>query len=383
MKIALICTEKLPVPAVSGGAIQAYIDGILPYLSQYHHITVFCTAFKNLPPFEKRRNVRYIRISHTCAGDYIRKIKSHLDKNFDLIYIFNRPLWVLSLSESFPKLNYSLSLHNEMFHPDRITKSEALECIGKLKFITAVSRYIASGVSDIIPQAGKKISVVYSGAETDLFCQPDSEGYRLEKNRLKESIGLADKKIVLYVGRLIPDKGIHVLIEAMKQVMEERDDAALVVVGSSHLGENGSDAYVKSIRHLSEELKGKALLTGFLPPSEITAYYRMADLFVCPSQWEEPLARVLYEAMAAGLPVITTNRGGNAEVIKNSINGIVLDDYKSGQSLANAILFLLGNPPILLEMGKAGYSQIAATYNWRRVAEDIQTLITRYIEEIR
>ncbi|MEN6314159.1 MAG: glycosyltransferase family 4 protein [Clostridiaceae bacterium] len=374
LKIALICTEKLPVPAILGGAIQTYIDGILPYLAQYHHITVFSTAFQGLPSYERKGNVRYVRISHTCTRDYIHSVNSRLDKSFDLVYIFNRPLWVLSICESHPKLNYSLSLHNEMFHPDRITKSEALECIDRLEFITAVSRYIANMVSDFVPQAKEKISVVYSGAEEQPFCRPDSEGYRLEKKRLKESIGLGDKKIVLFVGRLIPDKGIHVLIEAMKQVMEERNDAALVVVGSSSWS-IASDAYVKSIVRLSGKLSENALFTGFLPPSEITAYYHMADLFVCPSQWAEPLARVLYEAMAAGLPVITTNRGGNPEVVRNDINGIVVDDYKSAQCLAKAICFLLDNASIALEMGKTGHSQVADIYNWRRVAKDIQNLI--------
>ena len=53
----------------------------------------------------------------------------------------------------------------------------------------------------------------------------------------------------------------------------------------------------------------------------------MGDLFVCSSQWNEPLARVHYEAMAAGIPIITTNRGGNAEVMNQGKNGIIIDDY--------------------------------------------------------
>lgn len=383
MKIALICTEKLPVPAVSGGAIQTYIDGILPYLSGYHHITVFSTACKDLPFCERKGNIQYIRISHACTRDYTDAVKSWLNKSFDLVHIFNRPLWVLSIGESFPKLNYGLSLHNEMFHPDRITKSEASECIGRLKFITAVSRYIASGVSEIVPQAKEKINVVYSGAEAQFFCSPDSEEYRLEKKRLKEKIGLGDKKIVLFVGRLIPDKGAHILVEAMKPVLEKRNDVALVIVGSKEFGKNDSDSYVKSLECHSRELNGQVLFTGFLPPSEIKEYYYMADLFVCPSQWQEPLARVLYEAMAAGLPVITTNRGGNPEVISNNINGIVLDDYNSKHCMARAICFLLDNPSIALEMGKAGRLQVDVAYNWRRVAEDIHKLIIKHVGKSR
>jgi len=54
----------------------------------------------------------------------------------------------------------------------------------------------------------------------------------------------------------------------------------------------------------------------------------VGDIFVCASQWNEPLARIHYEAMAAGLPIITTDRGGNAEIFEDNVNGIIIKDYK-------------------------------------------------------
>lgn len=63
----------------------------------------------------------------------------------------------------------------------------------------------------------------------------------------------------------------------------------------------------------------------------------MADVFVCSSQWNEPLARVNYEAMAAGTPLITTNRGGNGEVVKHEVNGLVIENYDKPSSFAKAV----------------------------------------------
>jgi len=74
LKIALICTEKLPVPPVAGGAIQMYIDGILPYLSPHHDITIFCIQHPGLPDEETRENVRYIRVPGKSQSVYIKNI---------------------------------------------------------------------------------------------------------------------------------------------------------------------------------------------------------------------------------------------------------------------------------------------------------------------
>ncbi|MEX2103902.1 MAG: glycosyltransferase, partial [Bacilli bacterium] len=73
-------------------------------------------------------------------------------------------------------------------------------------------------------------------------------------------------------------------------------------------------------------------------------HFLIGDIFVCSSQWQEPLARVHYEAMGAGLPIITTHRGGNAEVIKTGENGIVIEDYSNPQAWAATISYLLSNP---------------------------------------
>ena len=95
------------------------------------------------------------------------------------------------------------------------------------------------------------------------------------------------------------------------------------------------------LKEISKELKGPVIFTGYLSPTEIPKYYSIGDIFVNMSQWKEPLARVHYEAMAAGLPIITTNRGGNAEVMQEGVNGFVMNDYTNPRVLEKNIVSLL------------------------------------------
>lgn len=371
MKIALVCTEKLPVPPVAGGAVQLYIDGILPYLSDRHDITVFCIRYPGLPDVEKKENVKYIRVPGKTDMIYAKSLAPHLDDTFDLIHIFNRPRLVLSLSENLPETKFSLSLHNEMLHPEKIPYDDAVKCVERVEFINTVSRYIADGVKYRLPMSENKLRVVYSGADPDEYKTRWSPEGIQNKKLLREKYGLNNYKVVLFVGRLSIKKGVHVLMNAMKRIMAADPETALVIVGSKWYGENDSDDYTNSLKRISQNLTGPVVFTGFVPPAEIPQYYNMGDVFVCASQWNEPLARVHYEAMAAGLPIITTNRGGNAEIIDGYGNGIVIDEYKNPDIMAGKISFLLNSPAEANIMGRKGRALTEEKFNWSRVAGEV------------
>jgi spore coat protein SA len=191
---------------------------------------------------------------------------------------------------------------------------------------------------------------------------------------LKARYGLTGKKVIIFIGRLSPKKGAHILIKAVNQILPAHPDTALVLVGSKWYGENQEDSYVRQVKQMADALNTDVVLTGFLPPNEVVAHYYLGDVFICASQWREPLARVHYEAMAAGLPIITTDRGGNAEVVKGKGNGIVISEYNQPQAFADAITYLLEQPDIALEMGKVGRRLAEEKYSWKRVAMDLNDL---------
>lgn len=383
MNIALISSEKLPVPPIAGGAVQLYIEGILPYLSKYHNITVFSIDYPGLPQDEKKDGVRYIRVPAKDNIEYVNNLKNKLTKDFDLIHVFNRPAWILELSSVLPGVRFSLSLHNEMFEAEKLPAPKAVECISKVEFINTVSRFIADGVKYLYPEAESKLNVVYSGADTGKYKPNWTQEGVANKNRLKEKYQIQNYRVVLFVGRLSVKKGVHILLKAMKKVMDMHHDVALVIIGSKWYGGNKSDDYTKSLENLSRSFTSPIVFTGYLPPSEVISHYNLGDIFVCPSQWNEPLARVHYEAMAAGLPIITTNRGGNAEVVSGKGNGLVIDDYSNPDALADYICYFLNKPSKIQEMGKAGRMLAEKMYDWERVAADVLNAFTRVEEKLK
>lgn len=371
MNIGMICTEKLPVPPVAGGAVQLYIEGVLPYLSANHDITVYSIRYPGLPDEEVKDRVNYIRLPGKSDTVYIESLKSAVSGNHDLVHVFNRPRTVLSLTEALPGVRLSLSLHNEMFHPGKITTEDGARCVERVEFINTVSKFIANGVKNRFPAAEKKLRVVYSGADDRVYKTNGSPEGLLNRKELKAKLGLGDRKVVLFVGRLSKKKGVHVLLNAMKKVTEKNPDVALVVIGSKWYGKNDADEYTRYVMNLAGSLTVPIIFTGFIPPAYIPAYFNIGDVFVCASQWNEPLARVHFEAMAAGLPIVTTDRGGNAEVVEDHVNGLVIEDYMDTSIMAEYINYLLQNPEAAADMGRKGRLQAEARFNWRRVADEI------------
>jgi len=371
LRIALTCTEKLPVPPIAGGAVQLYIDGILPYLSKEHDVTVFSIQYPGLPDSESIGNVRHIRLPGGSNDIYLNSLKKALDDSYDLIHVFNRPRYVVELMRLLPKARFSLSIHNEMFVPEKISDEDGRQLIERVEFINTVSKYIADTIKSRFPSAESKLRVVYSGVDTDKFKPVWSEEGISYRNEIKRTLGLDGYKVVLFVGRLSVKKGVHVLIKAMEKVMEHVPKTALVIIGSKWYGKNESDEYSQSLKESIGALKGPVRFTGFLPPSQVCKYYCIGDVFVCPSQWNEPLARVHYEAMAAGLPIITTDRGGNAEVVRGKGNGYVLTDYSNPIAMADKIIGLLNNPYEALKMGGKGRLMAEWDYSWERVVKEI------------
>jgi spore coat protein SA len=360
-----------PVPPVAGGAIQLYISGIVPWLADRHDITVYGVQHPSLPNVETMDNVKYIRVSGKTDTIYVNSLKAALEPGFDLVHVFNRPRFMLALSDKFTETKFSLSLHNEMFHPEKNPDEAALRCVRKAEFINTVSRYIADTVIKRVPEAEGKLRVVYSGADPSSYHVPWSPEGEAIKREIKLKYGLGNQKIILFVGRLSVKKGVHVLIKAMDKIMSSRKDVALVMVGSKWYGNNETDDYANSVLAAAKNLPGPVVITGFVPPSEIPSLYNIGDIFVCASQWNEPLARVHYEAMAAGLPIITTNRGGNAEVIEGYGNGIVINEYSDPLAFASTITKLLDDPDSARKMGMAGRKLAEERFNWKRVAAEV------------
>lgn len=378
MRIAFICTEKLTVPPIRGGAIQILIDGVAPYIGGKHELVIYCITDPELPEREINKGIAYIRIPREAYNFGVAMELSkryHMKQSYDLIHVFNRPRDILIYKSAMPDSRFIVSLHNEMFKESKISDEMGSLTVKAVDQIMSISNYIGHTIITRFPTARTKVRTVYSGINLNRYKPIWAEEAQSTRDELRRQYGVTQKKVILFVGRLSEVKGPHILIHAMEQVIQEHEDAILLIVGSKWFSDNGMDAYTLSLRRLAESLgEGRIVFTNFIAPSEIPSHFLLGDIFVCSSQWQEPLARVHYEAMGAGLPIITTNRGGNAEVIKTGENGIVIDDYSNPQAWAAAISYLLSNPEEAMELARAGRAIADRRFGFEHTAKRLENL---------
>src|SRR5688500_459168 len=159
---------------------------------------------------------------------------------------------------------------------------------------------------------------------------------------------IAAPRRLLYVGQLMPHKGVHTCIEALHVLRRDPHwgSVTLDIVGS------GIDpSYVERLHELARTygLTESVRFTGAMPPSELPAVYRAADVVVFSSIWPEPFSIALLEAMASGVPVVATCTGGSAEILRDGVNALV---YRAGDAgdCARQLARALADPAMLEEM---------------------------------
>jgi spore coat protein SA len=370
MRLCLICTEKLPVPPVRGGAIQTYIDGVLPVLRANHDVTVVCRSDPALPDWAPG----YVRLPAAAPEEYCRAAAQFLrwQEPFDRVVVYNRPAWVPVLTPAARGAGLLLSMHNDMFDSDRLPAETGRAVLAQVRAVVAISDYVRDRIAALYPESAQKLRTIRSGVDCDRF-RPPAAG---EQQALKQQLGLPEAApVVLQVSRLSRRKGNDLLVAAMAQVRQRQPEARLLLVGSSRYGHNDLDPYGHEVIAKAQQLGDGFRFTGFVPPAEVDRFYRAADLFVCTSQWAEPLARVHYEAMASGLPIITTERGGNLEVMEEGGNGLIARPHDDPTALAEAIGRLVADSGLRAKLGARGRELALAHYRWERVgAELLQAL---------
>jgi Glycosyltransferase len=369
MHIAMIGTEKLPVPAIRGGAIQIYIQSTAEIIAVSNQVTVFSIKDPDLKNEETVRGIHYIRLNRET---YVSELAEQLSRGrFEIVHLCNRPAWIEHLKKAAPESRFVLSVHNEMFTETKMSHESGEQCIRSVAEIVTVSNYIAKTITNRFPEAAEKVRTVYSGVDLDTFHPAwTDEGMRIRKI-MREKTGLEGKQIILFVGRLSKVKGPHILLQAIPAIAEEHPEAMFVFIGSKWFGDDRVNNYVRHLYTLGAMHQEHVTFIKFIRPSDIPYYYAMSDIFVCSSQWQEPLARVHYEAMAAGVPVITTNRGGNGEVISEGHNGFIIDAFDRPDAYARQINILLGDQTLRDRMGRIGRQTAENKYGWKRVAENL------------
>ncbi|EDH9724791.1 glycosyl transferase family 1 [Salmonella enterica subsp. enterica serovar Alachua] len=210
----------------------------------------------------------------------------------------------------------------------------------------------------------------------------DLEAYQKNAVPLQKSdLGITpEKKTIFFAGRISPDKGVTLLLQAFEQLLKERSDIELVVVGDYVSKSKGQKAtYQREVRELAERLKPHCHMVGGVTPEEIYNYYSLADLVVIPSQFQEPFCMVAIETMGAGKPVLVSTRGGMTEFVKEGDTGYHLQEPMTPETIARDINKVLESPD-LNDVALRGQRCVEEKFPWEKVTQRFEEVVNNWFK---
>jgi len=245
--------------------------------------------------------------------------------------------------------NHSISIlynFDHLWHPSSYLLFPYRQLIGMADEVVAVSKAAATFISHF---TDKEARIIPNGINASEFA-PERKVY--------------DGKSILFVGRFSYRKGVSFLLEAMREVVDRQTDVRLSIAGA------GSAAPLQLlVRGMG--IDGNVRIIPNVERSSLLELYRSSNVFVMPSIFGESFGIVLLEAMASGTPVVATNQGGISEVIKDGINGFIVEKYNLDE-LAEAILAILHDQKLFERMSGECLAS-AKSYDWSRIADELES----------
>jgi glycosyltransferase involved in cell wall biosynthesis len=212
-----------------------------------------------------------------------------------------------------------------------------------------ISEYSRKKITQFYGVDRTKIRIVPNGVDTQRFKPSKS------CEKIKPQIGIDSKLCVLFVGRLIPRKGLLYLVEAAKQIVKEFSQTTFLIVGDGPL-KNHLISYLEKMR-----LLGNFVFVGDVSESALPALYNCADVFVLPSI-QEGQGIALLEAQATAKPIVAFDVGGVREAVLDKETGLIMKP--DSRALADAIMKLLASWSLREKMGIKGREFVVDNFSW-------------------
>ena len=207
--------------------------------------------------------------------------------------------------------------------------------------IIAFSPHERDAMARLYAADANKITLVPCGVDLEVF-RP------LNQKAVRSSLGLNGEKILLYVGRVEPIKGLDLLVETAAQ-MDSEDGVRMIVVGADVNGDREMDRVRQLARE--KELEDKIDFVGQVDHDDLPLYYNAADVCVVPSYYES-FGLVALESMACGTPVVATRVGGLSTIIHHGRTGY-LKSWRCPEAFANSVEMIISSNGLQQSMGEA------------------------------
>ena len=296
----------------------------------------------------------------------------------DIIHIQNFSQFVPLVRRINPHAKIVLHMHAKwLVQLDR----DLLESrLADVDAIVGNSEYVTKAIRQRFPRLASRCDTVFNGVDIDAFCPPADDSCSSKRT------------LIVYVGRLSPEKGVHVLLDAFEIVLASRPGIYLELIGGPYVAPSDvivdidDDPTVRELsrfyrnedyteflqRRLRMGLETKVTCLGAMCHPELANNLRRAALLVTPSLFET-FGMPVVEAMATGLPVVASRVGGLPELVVDEETGLLVDS-DNPVALAQAMLRLLNDLTSSESMGKAGRLRAEQFFAWERTVAKLQSV---------
>ncbi len=379
MKI-LMLTWEYP-PRIVGGIARVVHDLSKRLIKDGHEVTVVTYRDSaDVPEYENDKGVNVYRVDNYMIHpnnfiDWIMQLNFNLvskateiinkEGGFDVIHAHD---WLVTYAAKTLKNAYDIPIvatihateagRNSGIHDETqryINDTEWLLTYEATEVIVN-SNYMKNEIQRLFGLPFEKINVIPNGINLSNFTGIERD------YDFRRQYAMDNEKIILYVGRLVYEKGIQHLIAAMPKILSNYHDAKLIIAGRGGM----MDELKAEARNLG--LGNKIYFTGYLDSKQVQKMYKCADVAVFPSTYE-PFGIVALEAMLAGVPTVVSDVGGLNEIINHGVDG--MKSYAGNpNSIADSVTALLKDHQLAANVSKKAKQKVKEQFNWEKIAQD-------------
>ena len=379
MKI-LMLTWEYP-PRIVGGIARVVHDLSKRLIKDGHEVTVVTYRDNaGVPEYENDKGVNVYRVDNYMIHpnnfiDWIMQLNFNLiakateiinkEGGFDVIHAHD---WLVTYAAKSLKNAYDIPIvatihateagRNSGIHDDTqryINDTEWLLTYEATEVIVN-SNFMKNDLQRLFGLPYDKINVIPNGINLNNFTGIERD------YDFRRQYAMDNEKIILYVGRLVYEKGIQHLIAAMPKILSNYHDAKLVIAGKGGMIDD-LKAETSSLG-----LDNKVYFTGYMDSKKVHKMYKCADVAVFPSTYE-PFGIVALEAMLAGVPTVVSDVGGLDEIVTHGVDG--MKSYAGNpNSIADSVTALLYDHQLATNISKKARQKVKEQFNWEKIAQD-------------
>ena len=378
MKI-LMLTWEYP-PRVVGGISRVVYDLSHRLIKDGHEVTVVTYRDGEVPYYEDDKGVKVYRVDNYMIQpnnfiDWILQLNFNMVERasqiiaeqgkFDVIHAHD---WLVANAAKTLKHSFDIPIVATIHATEAGRNSGIREPNQKYindtewmltyeaNEVIVNSNYMKSEVQRLFGLPFEKINVVPNGVNLNKFTGMDRD------YSFRRKYAMDNEKIILFMGRLVYEKGVQNLIAAMPKVLASYHDAKLVIAGKGGM----LDELKAQADYLG--ISNKVYFAGYMNGKDVERMYKAADISVFPSTYE-PFGIVALEGMLAERPIVVSDAGGLGEIVEHRVTG--MKSYCGNpNSIADSILELLYDHKLCSEITKKAKNKVRNEYNWSKIAQD-------------